>query len=189
MLNDTLTYISWVIGGKKIPADGSIKRRILKGYAEKHKTRVFIETGTFHGDTVASMIGLFTVIHSIELSPQLFKKAKVRFEKEKSVTLWQGDSGKILPKILKTLKSPALFWLDAHGSGGITAQGEEWSPVITEVSLIAKQGKKHVILVDDARGFTGHLSPTIKQIEDAVRIQHPRYSFEVKDDIIRIILL
>lgn len=188
MLKNTIKYLSWILSGRPVPADGDIKRMILRKYADTYKLRTFVETGTFNGDTVAAMLGRFTTIHTVELSPELYRRAKKRFEHEKSVTLWKGDSGAVIQKILKKLKRPALFWLDAHGSGGITAQGEEWSPVIKEVSLIAEHGKKHVILIDDARGFTGHLSPTISQIEEAVSARHTKYEFDVIDDIIRIIL-
>jgi hypothetical protein len=189
MFIDNLKYFVWTLKGKPVPAEGSIKRIILKDYAQKYKLNYFVETGTFNGDTVNALESHFRQLHSIELSKELYTRAKKRFEYSKKVTIWQGDSGKTLKKILPLLNKPALFWLDAHGSGGITAEGEEWSPIIKELLLITKlSNKKHVILIDDARGFTGNLSPTISQIEKVIQENHPNYKFEVVDDIIRIIL-
>lgn len=190
MITNYIKYILWQLKGRPIPATGDIKRIILHSYFSKYKLKEFVETGTFNGDTVYAMRPFFNKLHSIELSKDLYKKAKNRFAKYSNITIWHGDSGKVLKKILPTLKSPSLFWLDAHGSGGITAEGEEWSPIINELKLITRlSNKKNVILIDDARGFTGNLSPTVSQIEEVISKSGRKYSFLVKDDIIRIIFL
>lgn len=189
MINEKLLYFYWLLTGRIIPASGDIKRFILKQYAIKYKLINFVETGTFHGDTVEYMRQIFKKVHSVELSKDLYKKARARFANYSNVTIWNGDSGKVLKKILPTLNKPSLFWLDAHGSGGDTAEGDEWSPIIKELKIILDSSKiKHVILIDDARGFTGHLSPTISEIEEVIVESGRNYNFEVKDDIIRIIL-
>lgn len=189
MLKQKLEYLLWILRGRPVPASGTIKRIILQNYANERNLKYFVETGTFNGDTVEAMRPSMALIHSIELSKELFDKARKRFEKFPSIKLWQGDSGKVLKKILPTIKKPTLFWLDAHGSGGITAEGEEWSPIIKELILITSLSKsKHVILIDDARGFTGNQSPTIEMIESVIKKYHPKYEFVVQDDIIRIIL-
>lgn len=186
---ETFQYITWIIAKKPVPAPGFVKRLILKNYAKKYKLKYFVETGTFQGETIATMSPYFQRVDSIELSEELYRRAKIKFKNNKKVTIWQGDSGKILNKILPTLDKPTLFWLDAHGSGGVTAQGEEWSPIINELNHIVKYAEyNHVILIDDARGFTGHLSPKIKEIENVIKKSKLKYNFEVKDDIIRIIL-
>lgn len=190
MIKQYLQFLYWHLQGRPIPASGEIKRTILHSYIKKYNLKNFVETDTFHGDTVEAMRKLLSTIHSIELSKELYIKAKSRFATYSNITIWNGDSGKVLKKILPTLKKPTLFWLDAHGSGGITAEGEEWSPIIKELMLITKlSNKKHVILIDDARGFTGHLSPTISQIEAVITNSGRKYSFSVQDDIIRIIFL
>ena len=190
MITEYIKYLYWQLKGRPIPAVGEIKRIILHSYAKKHNLKVFVETGTFNGDTVEAMRPYFKTLHSIELSKELYLKAKRRFAYYSNISIWNGDSGKVLKKILPNLKSATLFWLDAHGSGGITAEGEEWSPIIHELSLITKiSNKKNVILIDDARGFTGNLSPTIQQIEEVISKTGRKYSFIVQDDIIRIIFL
>lgn len=66
----------------------------------------------------------FKKIISIELGVDLFVKAKKGFKNDKNVVIIQGDSREMLPKILKDINKPAIFWLDGHYSAGITAKGD-----------------------------------------------------------------
>lgn len=154
------------------------KERVIREY----KGGILVETGTYEGDMVKAMLDSFAEIYSIELSKELFKKAQKRFAEIKKVHLYQGDSGKILPQILKELKQPAVFWLDAHYSEGYTAKGEKETPIFKELGAILKFPHK-AILIDDARCFTGKNDyPTIEEIKTLVKGRE----VEVKDDIIRI---
>jgi hypothetical protein len=54
----------------------------------------------------------------------------------------------VLPKFLMFLDGPALFWLDAHYSGGDTAVSPP--PVHSEIRAILGRGEhRDVIFVDD----------------------------------------
>jgi hypothetical protein len=166
----------------------SKKQGIVKEYAAHFDTRNLIETGTYRGDMVNAMRHHVDRIWSIELDEGLFKKARRRFRRDRRISILRGDSGKILPEILTSVTKPCLFWLDGHYSGGITARGDEETPIRKELSQILKHPVEgHVILIDDARCFDGtHDYPTIDEIEKTVKETRPSWVFDVKDDIMRI---
>ena len=105
------------------------------------------------------------------------------------ITILQGDSGVVLNKLITEIDQLALFWLDGHYSGGITAKAEKECPVPEELETILKSSLPHVILIDDARLFNGTQDyPTIEEIKNIIEKSHSTYSLEIKDDIIRIIV-
>jgi hypothetical protein len=186
-LKNALSIIKWHITGGDLPPK-SVKRLIIRSYAKSYGHRVFIETGTYLGDTVATLWKLFDKTYSIELSPELYSKAVNRFAGNDRIDLCQGDSSEILPQILSTLKEPAVFWLDGHYSGGITAKGETETPVMSElVSILAHEIKDHVILIDDARCFNGTNGyPALDELKSLVQRYQPLRAVEVEADIVRI---
>jgi len=106
----------------------------------------------------------FNKIISSELGIDLFWEAKKRFKDERHIIILQGDSGNILPIVLKDINEPVIFWLDGHYSGGITAKGNKVCPIFEEIDAIFS-GKKynHILLIDDARDFNGYVDyPTIE---------------------------
>jgi hypothetical protein len=164
-----------------------VKRRTLRDYVRLYGLRTFIETGTFIGDTTAAMAHHVDHVVTIELSPDLAERARQRFAQVPSVRVIEGDSARVLPELLAELDEPTLFWLDGHYSAGITARGDEDTPVRTELEAILEHSVKgHVILIDDARDFTGGAYPTIEEVTAATR-NHPANSVvEVRDDIVRL---
>src|SRR5204862_6536405 len=102
----------------------------------------------------------------------------------RNVELLLGDSAKILPDVLASLEQPALFWLDAHYSEGVTARGETVSPILTELDLVLGSAVKgHVILIDDAREFhdAAHSGyPGVEAIAALAR-QHNYRMTEIED--------
>ena len=179
---------NWKKMGKPIPPPHLIKRETVKEYAYKFSTEIFIETGTYHGAMILGTKKFFNQIYSIELDKDLYLKAKKLFRKYDNIHILQGDSSKVLPELLDKIKKPCLFWLDAHYSGGVTAKGNLNTPIIIELkSIFSHQINDHVILIDDARCFTGEEDyPTIKALKDFVVKERPKWVFEVKNDIIRI---
>jgi hypothetical protein len=140
-----------------MPLPAHLKRQYLRSLALQGKRPVFIETGTYYGDTIYALKGCFDTAHTIELSQKYYKQAKGRFEGFSSITVWQGDSTEVLSQILSSLARPAMFWLDGHYSGGDTALGERVTPIEAEVRAIAAHHlfPFHLVLVDDARLFDG----------------------------------
>lgn len=116
----------------------------------------FVETGTYLGDTVDAVRGMFDRVVSIELSKELMARAKQRFAQHPNVTILNGDSASMLEKGLGSLGAePALIWLDAHFSGIGTSKGHCGNtPILDELEVIERSGRtSDVILIDDARMF------------------------------------
>jgi len=95
----------------------SEKRKIILDYKKKYNCENFVETGTFMGETVFSMISSFKKIVSIELQSDLAKKAKQRFSEFNHIEILEGDSKLVLPFLNESFKNKTLYWLDGHYSG------------------------------------------------------------------------
>lgn len=146
------------------------KQRALLTLGKKFKLSTLIETGTYFGDMVDAMKPHFKTIHSIELDKELFSRAQERFASDQHIHLFQGDSTLILPRLLETIDTPCLFWLDGHYSGGVTAKGEKETPILQELHAILHHCiHAHVILIDDMQCFTGiHDYPTVEELKSKI---------------------
>lgn len=181
-------FFRWIRNGCRGPAPHPIKMRIIRAYLELFSIKNFVETGTYLGDTLDYIAKTGIPCISIELSGELYNTACMRFKKYMNVNLIKGDSSDKLPDILKTLDSPALFWLDGHYSAGITAKGDVHTPVSNELQAILSHAVKgHVILIDDARCFDG--TNDYPQLDELLRVvrMHGNYTAEVSVDIIRLV--
>ena len=182
------TIRRWMAQGKPSPPPHAVKQEVLRKYGQMYSLQILVETGTYQGDMVQACKRRFKRILSIELDPALCEAARKKFSRDPHVSIHQGDSAKILPELLAELSDPGLFWLDGHYSGGVTAQGDLSTPVIQEVeAILHHEVGDHVILIDDAREFTGRGDyPTIPELKARVLGTHPSRGFTVEDDIIRI---
>jgi hypothetical protein len=148
------------------------KRALLRGVAKEHGLRVFVETGTYMGETAWALRRELDRIETIELEPTLARLARIRFKRVPNVRVHEGDSAAVLPRILETLTEPALFWLDAHPSTDRTAHDGP-IPLQAELAAIGRhEVSGHVVLVDDLRylGTPGY--PSLAEIT------LPGYRFE-----------
>jgi len=164
-----LEILKWLRKGSPVPPPPFVKHAFLRRQARANRLGVFVETGTRHGDTLAAINRSFDEVHSIELSRSLFEAAKERFKDNAKVHLWLGDSAEELPKVLATLQSPALFWLDGHYSGQGTARGKSDTPISEELEHVAKHhlSDAHIVVIDDARLFDGTNGyPGLKELKD-----------------------
>jgi len=160
----------WIAGGRIPPPPKEYKHQVILNFAQKHNHKIFVETGTYMGETLYMMKNSFDELYSIELSSLLYKKALKVFRGISHVTLIHGDSGKQLKLLLKKIEHSVLFWLDAHYSGGITVRGKQETPIVSEIKAILSHNFKHTILIDDARCFIGKNGyPTLKQLFNVVK--------------------
>lgn len=169
-IESTYSIKKWEKAGRPLPPPSFFKNQVIRELRDKYNLNIFIETGTFLGNTTEIQRRKFNRIFSIELSEELFKRAKKRFHKYNSVNIMQGDSAVLLPIVLKEINNSALFWLDAHYSGilsgEITAKASKDCPIYEELDAIFAHKETHVVLIDDAREFVGQNSyPTIAALE------------------------
>ncbi|MEM8857745.1 MAG: hypothetical protein AAGD96_05465 [Chloroflexota bacterium] len=178
----------WRKKGRPDPPPAYYKHDLLKQVVATHShLEVFVETGTWKADTLFQLRNSFQELHSIELNSKLYEAARKRLSRQKQIHLWQGHSPEVLPRILSTLSSPTLFWLDAHYMGG-PQTGHGVCPVIAELSAIftyLQQDGHHMVLIDDARNFIAAGDyPSLSQVADHVKKHWPDYDVAVQTDII-----
>ena len=185
---NSIRMVTWWLSVQKAPPPYAYKIFTLMIYALRYKTSIFVETGTYMGDTLDSLRNSFKKLYSIELDDRLFRRARDYFKNAENIKIIHGDSAKVLPVLLKKLDKPALFWLDAHYSGEGTARGEIDTPIMRELAGVLKYIKmKPVILIDDARLFNGKDSyPKLKWFVSYAKRRWRHYRVEVKYDVIRI---
>ena len=182
-------YRSWMRSPKTSAPPHVVKQHLVREAARERNLRTLVETGTYLGEMVFAMRDYFDVIYSVELDAELYSRAKRRFSSLNHLQLLRGDSSVVLPEILRKLDNRALFWLDGHYSGGLTAMGNQTTPIAEELSCICRHRVRgHIVLIDDARCFNGTCGyPTLDQIKELVLGTGFAESVVVQDDIIRIV--
>lgn len=165
------------------PAPHVLKQKAVRELADKYALNTLVETGTFMGDMVFAQRHRFSKIYSIELSPKLSLLAKNRFKSYPHITIITGNSGVELHNLVPQLKEPALFFLDGHYSGGVTALGDVVCPVFSELEAILSSTLPHIVLIDDARLFIGADSyPTLEELRKFVLQKDPGKTIKVQND-------
>lgn len=188
VINYEEQFAEWEKNGRPLPPPHIVKQKVIEEFRKKFRTEILIETGTYLGEMIDAQRNNFKKIYSIELSERLFLKAQNRFKNYSHIQILLGDSGAVLNKLMNGIDKPALFWLDGHYSGGITAKGEKECPVPEELKTILKSPLPHIILIDDARLFNGTNDyPTLDEIKQLCEKSDRVYTLTLKDDIIRLI--
>lgn len=132
----------------------SIDLKLAELLAKRLGITTFVETGTFHGDSVALVRPLFTEIHSCELSADLHRAASLRFQDDPAIRCHLGSSPAILQSLAAAAGQPILYWLDAHWcSADHTAGEDSQCPLLEELAAIAPLDPHSVVWIDDARYF------------------------------------
>jgi hypothetical protein len=185
----TFDLARWHARGRPTPPPHTVKQFMLKQLTKRFKCRVFVETGTYRGDMLEAMTPHFERLYSIELSAELYQRAKERFRENRRVELIHGDSGLELGKVLQRVKQPALLWLDGHYSGGVTAKSERDPPIFAELGhIFASETSEHLVVIDDARCFGAHPGyPSVEDLCGFIKTHRPTAQIEVECDSIRIL--
>ncbi|PPK87989.1 hypothetical protein CLV84_0951 [Neolewinella xylanilytica] len=176
----------WEESGQPVPPPHAVKQRTIRSVHQRFPYTTFVETGTFMGDMVEAQRKHFARIFSVELSKPLFIRAVKRFRGDNHITILQGDSGKVLRSVVPELQEPAIFWLDGHYSGGVTALGESVSPILAEIETILSDTlHDHVLLIDDARLFVGDENyPDLETVTALVHRLDTNYRIDITEDCI-----
>jgi hypothetical protein len=161
--------------------------------AQKNNIHVFIETGTYLGNTTSALSDHFNKIYTFEISEDLVKLARKRFEDKKHIQVIHGDSGIELEKILPKINEPVIFWLDGHYSEGFlhSKKNNLDTPIIKEIKDIFEsniKNEKNIILIDDAFEFDGTRGyPTLQELKSLVEKYTNTYEIYVKYNIVFIL--
>ncbi len=131
------------------------KLRNIDALRRKTGARTFVETGTYLGVTAARCARLFEKVVTIELDPELTRKAKQYLGRFPNVEVIEGDGLAVLPEVLaRGDVRDVLVFLDGHFSGGVTARGDIPEPAVLEVDVLARfRDRIRAIVVDDFRCF------------------------------------
>ncbi len=137
--------------GEKIPVVEQVLS-LTKRMPFISSIKTFVETGTNEGETIEMAAAHFPSCYTIELSKELHEQAAKRLA-HTHIQFELGDSSEVLARLTMELKEPAVFYLDAHFSGGKTAQGAEDVPLLNEIAILGNRPFLDLIIVDDASLF------------------------------------
>lgn len=181
-----LAYLRLLETNLFIAPPAEARQLFLRSAQQQLRYPTFIETGTYAGDTTATAIPLFDTVHTIELDPDLARRARHRFAGDARVTVHQGDSGQILEALLPQVRTSAIFWLDAHYSGGVTARGDADTPILRELSLIGRYARRPMaVFIDDVRMFgTDPAYPTLEEVIAGLRAIDSQFHIGVVADML-----
>jgi hypothetical protein len=183
----------------KLQFDG-INNSLSHEHFNNNLNRCFVETGTFHGHGVMSaLMKGCKDIHSIEIDKELFVRnlrlfqdgltylnhkefeietycrkdfVSISIDGEIRISLYRGDSCRILPMVLARIDEKATFWLDAHHSNGPTGYSEESGqfPIYGELSAIMEHTiKDHTIMIDDIDDFEKFYPGELPKLKSMIR--------------------
>lgn len=180
-------YWYWTLRGRPLRSPHLLKQRTVAEYARRYGLRVLIETGTYYGEMVAAMKKRFAEIYSVEFDSVLAQRAAKKFAAWPHIHIREGDSQQVVPEILRSLKTPALFWLDAGYYGWAGLQGDKRRLTRELEAILRHPVRNHVVLMDDARGLNGQNgAPTVAELKQRIESEFPGRNVEVKYDILRI---
>jgi hypothetical protein len=166
----------WFRGEHLVSPPAIAKQRHLLRVLEARGHRIFVEAGTYKGETTAFFVPHADQVISVELHDGLFAAAEQRFAKHPNVTIIHGDSLVEIPKIVANCSTAPLVYLDGHFSGTGTAEGQEMEPAASTLRRLADVTPAGTtIVIDDLRLFGSGLAgfPQLDAITAAARAAFP----------------
>lgn len=133
----------------------SIDLGLVEALKKALPLNVFVETGTFRGDTVELVKNLFGEVHTVELSTEYYEAARARFAGLGHIDLVHGDSAAVLTDWAPRLRERSvLYFLDAHWCVADATVGESSQcPLLSEIEAIRRLNADSLVIIDDARLF------------------------------------
>ncbi|MDH4164294.1 MAG: hypothetical protein OEW15_16650 [Nitrospirota bacterium] len=153
---------------------------------------LFVETGTFRAATAVWASSHFSHVVTIENSAPIHAEALRRYGHIGNIDFLSGNSRNILEQVSGSRPDTAIYWLDAHWSGGETYGDNDECPLLDEIAVINRRKKEDVILIDDARLFLSPPPrphkienwPSIDAVVDALRDRSVAPYIVINDDVI-----
>ena len=158
----------------KSTKDGSLNKSFVKKINKIFNSKMFIETGTYLGNTALRAKEFFDEVHTIEVEKSLYLKAKERFSGTINLNTHFGDSGEIISSLISSNKKTATIWLDGHFSGfhdgHQTGMGALNTPIKAELESIKRgERKDYVLMIDDIRLF----DHTVENLDNLIIGHYP----------------
>ena len=183
---------NWKIRNFLPPSPDSIKHQVLIN--NNYSDSLWIETGTYYGETTKLLSKISKKTISIEADKKLFETSKKKLKNLKNVELLNGKSEDLLDKSISEnldFKNICIY-LDAHlcqdHLKNIKTFGSEdtATPILQELETIKKYyGKfeKLNVLIDDIRLFYGNFQnyPDKNILVDWCKENN--FSWEIEHDI------
>ena len=183
---------NWKIRNFLPPSPDSIKHQVLIN--NNYSDSIWIETGTYYGETTKLLSKISKKTISIEADKELFETSKKKLKNLKNVELFHGKSEDLLDKLISEnldFKNICIY-LDAHlcqdHLKNIKTFGSEdtATPILQELEIIKKYyGKfeKFNVLIDDIRLFYGNFQnyPDKNILVDWCKENN--FSWEIEHDI------
>ena len=179
---------NWYKRNFSSPSPEFVKHQIIK--KNNLQKSLWIETGTYYGDTTKILSDIAEKVISIESDKRLYDLAIKKFENSKKINVINGESQNLLQDILKneSYKNLCLF-LDAHTcldhiTNKLISKNETLeTPIMIELNIIESYIKKFNnvnILIDDIRLFDGKTKnyPNINEIVDWARKNNSSWFIE-----------
>jgi hypothetical protein len=152
-----------------------------------------VETGTYKGASTRVLRELAGTVYTIESDFALYESARRALANDPNVHVLFGSSPAVLPSILNSLHSGALFWLDAHWFPEVPEVADPQCPLLEELLILAHWPfiGDSCVLIDDARMFSRPLEkcyragdwPTLHEVITAARFT-PSTVTAIIDDVI-----
>jgi hypothetical protein len=156
----------------------------------KYLGGVFVETGTYKGDTIDILLQLDefkeSQIYSLELSDVFYERCKAKYANRDNVTIVHANSKYELFSVIENINTPITFWLDSHWSGipDVGFDADTICPILYELKQIKQHHiNTHTIIVDDIRLMNGeHFPVTLDEIAVHIMDINPNYKLILYDD-------
>jgi len=151
------SFFRWIRAGFRGPAPHFVKMSFLR---LAHDVDVWIETGTYLGQTTRKLSTMGNRVISIEPSEEFATNAGAQLASLTNIQIVNALSEDVLEQIVSSIEQSKekniAFWLDGHFSAGNTFLGPVETPIESELKIISShlEGFDTVwVFVDDFRCF------------------------------------
>ena len=180
---------NWYKRNFSSPSPEFVKHEIIK--KNNLNNSLWIETGTYYGDTTNLLSNISSEVISIEADKRLYELAVKKFQNTKNIKIINDRSQSVLEEILKNNENHKnlCLYLDAHLCMDHLTKTPTFkeenleTPIMVELNIIENYLKKFDkvnILVDDIRLFDGKTQnyPDLNVIVDWARKNNSNWFIE-----------
>lgn len=170
-----------------------LPRALVSTVQRYFRYEVAVETGTYEGASTRVLRELVGLVYSIESNFALYEKSRRALANDPDIHVVFGSSPVVLPSILDSLDSCALFWLDAHWFPEVPEVTVSQCPLLEELFILGQWPLigGSCVLIDDARMFSRPLEkcyrpsdwPTFPEVVKTARFA-PSTVMTVIEDVI-----